>query len=56
MSLFKHLAGLKMDVLKEVGNIGAGNAATALSRLIDKPVDMKVPTVSILPSRKLPSG
>ena len=25
---------IKMDVLKEVGNIGAGNAATALSRLV----------------------
>ncbi|MBW7454726.1 chemotaxis protein CheC [Paenibacillus sepulcri] len=38
-----------MDVLKEVGNIGAGNAATALSRLLDKPVDMNVPTVSLIP-------
>nr|WP_156280960.1 chemotaxis protein CheC [Paenibacillus sp. NEAU-GSW1] len=38
-----------MDVLKEVGNIGAGNAATALSRLLDKPVDMAVPKVSLLP-------
>nr|WP_270171826.1 chemotaxis protein CheC [Paenibacillus sp. SYP-B4298] len=53
MSLFKHLAGLKMDVLKEVGNIGAGNAATALSRLIDKPVDMSVPTVTILPFEEI---
>lgn len=38
-----------MDVLREVGNIGAGNAATALSRLLDKPVDMSVPTVSFVP-------
>src|SRR4051794_18863516 len=38
-----------MDVLKEVGNIGAGNAATALSTLLNKPVDMAVPTVSLLP-------
>ncbi|MEI7027310.1 chemotaxis protein CheC [Paenibacillus sp. y28] len=38
-----------MDVLKEVGNIGAGHAATALSRLLDKPVDMKVPKVNLLP-------
>nr|WP_240548265.1 chemotaxis protein CheC [Paenibacillus lignilyticus] len=35
--------------MKEVGNIGAGNAATALSRLLDKPVDMNVPTVSLIP-------
>nr|WP_221626910.1 chemotaxis protein CheC [Cohnella lubricantis] len=38
-----------MDVLREVGNIGAGNAATALSRMLDKPVDMSVPTVSFVP-------
>ncbi|KIL35338.1 chemotaxis protein CheY [Cohnella kolymensis] len=38
-----------MDVLREVGNIGAGHAATALSQLLGKPVDMKVPTVSFLP-------
>ncbi|GGJ22351.1 CheY-P-specific phosphatase CheC [Paenibacillus hunanensis] len=38
-----------MDVLKEVGNIGAGNAATALSQLLDKPIDMAVPKVQILP-------
>ncbi|MGN7356033.1 chemotaxis protein CheC [Paenibacillus sp. SAF-054] len=38
-----------MDVLKEVGNIGAGNAATALSLLLNKPVDMAVPKVQLLP-------
>lgn len=38
-----------MDVLKEVGNIGAGNAATALSQLLNRPIDMGVPTVQMLP-------
>lgn len=37
-----------MDVLKEVGNIGAGNAATALSQLLNKPIDMAVPKVQLL--------
>ncbi|MGN7760370.1 chemotaxis protein CheC [Paenibacillus sp. P46E] len=37
-----------MDVLKEVGNIGAGNAATALSQLLGKPIDMAVPKVQLL--------
>ncbi|MFC6452021.1 MULTISPECIES: chemotaxis protein CheC [Paenibacillus] len=37
-----------MDVLKEVGNIGAGHAATALSKLLDKPVDMLVPKVRVV--------
>nr|WP_025688967.1 chemotaxis protein CheC [Paenibacillus zanthoxyli] len=48
MELFKNQKDLKMDVLKEVGNIGAGNAATALSQLLNKPIDMAVPKVQLL--------
>lgn len=36
------------DVLKEIGNIGAGNAMTALSQMIQTKVDMKVPQVRLL--------
>jgi len=36
------------DVLKEIGNIGAGNATTALAQLLDSKVDMLVPKVSLL--------
>lgn len=49
MSAFDSFQAFEMDVLKEVGNIGAGNAATALSKLLNKPVDMAVPKVSLLP-------
>lgn len=48
MELFKNFKDFKMDVLKEVGNIGAGNAATALSQLLNKPIDMAVPKVQLL--------
>lgn len=37
-----------IDVLKELGNIGAGNAMTALSTLLNCKVDMKVPQVKLL--------
>jgi len=37
-----------LDVLKELGNIGSGNAATALASMLDKKVDMHVPKVKIL--------
>lgn len=37
-----------IDVLKELGNIGSGNAATALSTMINKKIDMDVPQVKIL--------
>ncbi|MGX1264622.1 chemotaxis protein CheC [Rossellomorea marisflavi] len=37
-----------LDVLKEIGNIGAGHAATSLSFLLDKKIDMKVPAVDMV--------
>ncbi|MCQ2523950.1 MAG: chemotaxis protein CheC [Lachnospiraceae bacterium] len=36
------------DVLKELGNIGAGNATTALAQMLQCKVDMKVPQVNLL--------
>ena len=39
---------MQYDVLKELGNIGAGNATTALSKLINAKIDMRVPKVNLL--------
>lgn len=36
------------DILKELGNIGAGNAMTALSQMLQCKVDMSVPQVRLL--------
>lgn len=36
------------DVLKEIGNIGAGNATTALSQMLNTRVDMAVPKVRLM--------
>ena len=44
----KDLSNMEIDVLKEIGNIGAGNAATALARMLNKRIDMEVPKVKIL--------
>mgnify|MGYP003855395305 CR=1 FL=1 len=52
----KQLAEFQLDVLKEVGNIGAGHAATALSKMLDKPVDMKIPLVNILAFEEITSS
>ncbi|MBE5940518.1 MAG: chemotaxis protein CheC [Lachnospiraceae bacterium] len=43
-----NLDSVHRDVLKEIGNIGAGNATTALSKMINCKVDMKVPKVELL--------
>jgi chemotaxis protein CheC len=42
------LTRLQLDVLKEIGNIGAGNAATALAQMINGKIDMSIPEVGIL--------
>lgn len=44
---------MEFDVLKELGNIGAGNATTALSSMINAKVDMKVPHVDLLTFEQL---
>lgn len=49
MEELRQLADFQLDVLKEVGNIGVGHAATALSTLLSKPVDMTVPSVRLVP-------
>ena len=36
------------DVLREIGNIGAGNATTALSQMLNTRVDMAVPQVKLI--------
>ena len=42
------LNNFHLDVLKEIGNIGAGNAATALAKLLDKRIEMRVPQIRIM--------
>lgn len=43
------LTDLEFDVLKEIGNIGAGNATTALSQMMNIKIDMSVPNVALVP-------
>ncbi len=45
---FSALDSFQLDVLKEIGNIGAGNAATALAKMLDKKIDMKVPQIKVM--------
>lgn len=46
--------GIILDVLREIGNIGAGNAATSLATMINKKIDMKVPVVKLLDFDEVP--
>lgn len=42
-----NLSEMELDVLKELGNIGAGHAATSLSQLLDKEINIAVPKVRV---------
>lgn len=48
------LSPMQLDALREIGNIGAGNAATALSQIISRKIDMSVPRLNILPLSEVP--
>lgn len=43
------------DVLKEIGNIGAGNATTAIAKMLDMRLNMNVPKVQLLTFSELAS-
>ena len=48
------LTPIQMDALREIGNVGAGNSATALSQIINKRIDMNVPKVAMVPLEAVP--
>jgi chemotaxis protein CheC len=48
------LTPAQIDALKEVGNIGAGHGATALSQLLGKRINITVPNATILPLAEIP--
>ena len=45
---YNELNSLELDTLREVGSIGTGNAATALSALIGEEVRIELPEVRIM--------
>jgi chemotaxis protein CheC len=48
------LKELQLDALREVANIGAGHAATALSQMIGETIMISVPTISIARLEEVP--
>lgn len=47
---FAEFTEMHTSFLQEIGNMGAGNAATALSDMVTAPTDISVPTVKIVSS------
>jgi len=48
-----NLSMMHIDVLREIGNVGSGNAASALSSMLNTKVDMSIPMVKILDIEEL---
>ena len=53
---FDELSSLEIDTLREIGSIGTGNAATALSQMIGKEVRITLPEVRIMATTRPSSG
>lgn len=54
MKDFDNISESQLDAFREIGTIGAGNGATALSQLMNRKIGMSVPSIKILPFSEVP--
>jgi chemotaxis protein CheC len=54
MEDLRSLKALQLDALREVANIGAGHAATALSQMIGRTIMISVPTINVSRLEEIP--
>lgn len=54
MSEKKILTEIQYGALKEVGNVGIGNATTSLSKMVNKRVDISLPDLKLIPLIEVP--
>ena len=48
-----HVNDMYIDVLRELGNIGAGNATTAIAQMLGERLNMEVPSVQLMEASEL---
>ncbi|MDY0396392.1 chemotaxis protein CheC [Virgibacillus halophilus] len=46
--MMKKLTNMQRDALREIGNIGSGNAATSMAKMMQNKVEMAVPDLKII--------
>jgi chemotaxis protein CheC len=54
--MMMEISAIRLEALKEIGNIGSGHAATSLSNMLQTRIDMTVPKVWLVPLEKLPQA
>ncbi|MCL2391455.1 MAG: chemotaxis protein CheC [Oscillospiraceae bacterium] len=47
LNSFSEIGDIHIDVLREIANIGSGNAASSLSRMLGVPVNISIPDIGI---------
>lgn len=52
MSNYPELSSTHMDALREISNIGMGNALTSLAQLVNRRINMNVPVATFMPFEK----
>ncbi len=48
-----HVNDMYVDILREIGNIGAGNATTAIAKMLGSRLNMQVPSVRLMEASQL---
>lgn len=51
----ENIDSMREDVLREIANIGAGHAATALSQMLDRVIEQSLPDVKLVPLQEMPN-
>jgi chemotaxis protein CheC len=46
---FNDINDIHIDCLREIANIGSGNSASSLSKMLGKPVNIAIPEIGIMP-------
>lgn len=48
-----NISAEQLDIFREIGNIGAGNAVTALATLLNREISMSVPDAQVVPFNEI---
>ena len=48
MDGYVQLDEISRDILKEIGNVGTGNAVTSLSQMMEQPIELDMPSLSTI--------
>ena len=48
MDGYAQMDEISRDILKEIGNVGTGNAVTSLSQMMEQPIELDMPSLKVV--------